>query len=469
MDPSTLNQKSPFPEGATAVQSRFFSFAVTLLLIIGIESSHGDTELVFDDETPSLLDGLQDGDSVTSGGITVTFSNVVVSDGGPTGDVEDTGILFSGIVDPTYTDVISVDLTFSHDVQISSYIIGGREDISVGRFVVLTGTNGMSAENTVPALSGSAFTEVLLPFDPGSIPVFKAGQPYTLSHNLPNDELSEELFNLEALFVRKVSPLTTKLVLTEGASGRVEFMADVGFRYSLRRLSILDQSSTEIGNLIGNGTEAFLSFDDSASDIDRAFFQVVREPIVRTAVAPAIFPAGSVAEVFFEDFSDEVLTMEAVSGDQIQIRFNGPEGDLLVLQGAEYVFENNDISGDVSLDVTLPQSTISDAQILAQLNAALSNPSSDLSVAVANLSDFPTEDDMEAVVDAVIEGFSGFFVDYDENNFFFIIREAELALDSTSQGSLTFGGPGLTLNNDNEVELVGVERSYSESVFARFR
>ena len=60
-----------------------------------VEPVHAEVTFVLDDQAPAFANGLNNGDVVSAGGIDLTFSNVVVSDGSSFGDVEDWGILLS--------------------------------------------------------------------------------------------------------------------------------------------------------------------------------------------------------------------------------------------------------------------------------------------------------------------------------------------------------------------------------------
>lgn len=162
--------------------------------------SAADSVFVLDDTSAALADGLSNGDTLTANGIDLTFSNVVVSDGSATGDVEGVGILISSLIDPGATDVVSFDISFSKNVEIKTYDIGSREDVTAGSFFTLSGINGTSGNNTIPA--GSLFTEQTFNFDAGTIPFFQAGQAYAFTHNLST--VSDSLFNLEELVVAEI-------------------------------------------------------------------------------------------------------------------------------------------------------------------------------------------------------------------------------------------------------------------------
>lgn len=185
---------------------------------VGVESASGEVIFVLDDQTPAFSDGLNNGDVVSSGGIDLTFSNVVVANGGLFGDVEDWGILLSSTTEVGLTDVISFDFSFSHDVQLQTYDIGARESVGSGRFFTISGSNGTSGENLIP--SGTSFTESTHNFMPGTIPYFEAGEVYSFTHNLP-DDATDPLFNLEQLVVTSVPEPGSVGLLAAGALAAV--------------------------------------------------------------------------------------------------------------------------------------------------------------------------------------------------------------------------------------------------------
>lgn len=162
--------------------------------------SNADMIFGFSNSTPSLTDGLDSGDSMTVGGVTLTFSNVVVADGSSSGDVESAGILLSSTNDVSLSDVISFDFSFSHDVQISDYSIGLHEDVPASSFFTISGVNGTSGNNSIP--EGTLFVEQTFGFDAGTIPVFLSGQSYSFTHNLPAD--GDPLFDLGGFTVTSV-------------------------------------------------------------------------------------------------------------------------------------------------------------------------------------------------------------------------------------------------------------------------
>jgi len=192
-----------------------------LLAIAFLNTSRASADIVFDLTTasPNLLNGLGNGDTVTSNGITLTFSNVVVSDGSATGDVENVGILLSSTDEAGLQDVHSFDFSFSHDVVVSQYTIGAREDVHSNSVFVVTRPNGTSGNNVIPA--GSQFTDSVHTFDEGTIPFLQAGQVYSFSHNLPNNASDDPLFNLRSFSVTAVPEPSSASLLLMGALGLV--------------------------------------------------------------------------------------------------------------------------------------------------------------------------------------------------------------------------------------------------------
>lgn len=177
--------------------------AVIAFSLLGLSNlmtaGQASSEIVLDDTT--LGQTVEAGETVTSDGVTMTVTSVVAADGGNSGTVEDWGILCGE--DATSTDVVSLDISFDVDVRITDYVIGAREDLPDGVFITISGSNGTSGSNAVPAFDGFTEQEVGLSFAEGTLTVLKAGEPYTLSHNLSNFA-GDPLFNLESLFVMPV-------------------------------------------------------------------------------------------------------------------------------------------------------------------------------------------------------------------------------------------------------------------------
>ncbi len=192
----------------------------TLTMISSLTTEVNGEIITFDSTVSSLSNGLNNGDSVTVGGITVTFTNAVITNGGSVGEVENSGILFSSSTEAGTSDVISVDITFNQNVQITSYEIGQREDVPTGRFFTLSGSNGVSGNNVIP--SGSTQTEISINFDTGTIPFIKAGESYTLSHNLPTDNENDPLFNLESLTVTAIPEISNWQKQTSPATQNIQ-------------------------------------------------------------------------------------------------------------------------------------------------------------------------------------------------------------------------------------------------------
>jgi len=110
-----------------------------------------------------------------TGPLSITFSNLIVSNGATEADIDFDGLFFSA--DTVFNEVLSVDLTFSITATILSVDIDST-GADPGMTFQLSGVNGTSGAIPVDATGD-------IPFDMGTIPVFLAGQPYTLTHNLP--------------------------------------------------------------------------------------------------------------------------------------------------------------------------------------------------------------------------------------------------------------------------------------------
>ncbi len=132
----------------------------------------------FADET------LDNGDSAIAGPFSITFTNVVTSDGLPGAQVDSDGIFFG--VDPFDFAVVSMDLVFGIDTVILSYDIDYvfLEDPTNTAAFMLSGVNGDSGWNDFDAISDFGF-------DMGTIPVFLAGETYSLTHNVSGIDVSQ--------------------------------------------------------------------------------------------------------------------------------------------------------------------------------------------------------------------------------------------------------------------------------------
>lgn len=197
-----------------AFTARVLVGLILTTMIHGVQAA--DTEIVLDDTT--LGGSVENGDSVSADGLTMTITNVVATDGSSSADVEGVGILCG--TDAMYTDMVSMEFSFNVDVRVTGYIIGGREDIPEGAYLTISGTNGTSNANLIPEFAGFTPTEIELPFSSGDLVVLKADQTYTISHNLSELAGGDPLFNLEALFV---TPVYTSID-EEGALITIEYV-----------------------------------------------------------------------------------------------------------------------------------------------------------------------------------------------------------------------------------------------------
>ena len=189
------------------VKRSFYAIALAAAIFLPA-GLNADIALLMDNTTPDLVDGLHNGDSVSASGITMTFLNVVVPNGGP-GEVGDWGILLSGANDPTIADVIQFDFSFNDDVYINTYDIGTWESIPSGSFFTISGPNGTSGNNLIP--EGDSMTEETYSFDKGSIAFFQEGETYTLTNNLL--AAGDPLFYLEQITVSVVPEPGSAFVL----------------------------------------------------------------------------------------------------------------------------------------------------------------------------------------------------------------------------------------------------------------
>jgi hypothetical protein len=145
---------------------------------------------------------VKDGETVTTNGVTMTIVNVLTGNGGNSGTVEQWGILCG--TEAGAEDVVSLDISFDVDIRITDYTIGAREDLPEGVFITISGPNGTSGQNEVPAFEGSTQEEIGLSFAEGDLTELKAGETYSLTQNLI-DVGGDPLFHLKSLSVTPVS------------------------------------------------------------------------------------------------------------------------------------------------------------------------------------------------------------------------------------------------------------------------
>jgi hypothetical protein len=206
---------------------------------------------------------------------------------------------------------------------------------------------------------------------------------------------------------------------------------------------------------------ALAGVERSYSDLANARFF---EPV------PATFGVGDTIDLQFPEDSNEFVQITAVPGGTLKVVVDPQGGHVALLEDATYVYNPNSVAGVTTLDASLPQATLSDAQILAQLDAEYADVNSDFRMAIDSLSANPTGSQIEAVVEAVINRFTGFFIEADDNNNFYFQRNALLTLDANLAGTLRFSGPGIILSSAGApFALAGVERSYEDLVTATFR
>ncbi len=111
-------------------------------------------------------------DSVTADGITITFTDVENYEGSSKVYVDGDGITLG----TSGQSASSFDITFDQNVIIDQYTVGYRNSGTTGA-LTLAGSNGTSGSNDMS-------TTGTFSFDAGSIPVFVAGQAYTLTHTI---------------------------------------------------------------------------------------------------------------------------------------------------------------------------------------------------------------------------------------------------------------------------------------------
>lgn len=183
--------------------------SITALIAIGSTVPANAITLDWDSAIPAFSnEEVNDGDQSISNGISVTFSNIVGADGSDFGNVDSDGIYFSS--DSRFSEVVQMSMTFNTNIVWVEYDIDFERANPSSGFVV-SGSNGTSGLN----LWGNRGR---FDFDMGTIPVFLAGETYTLTHNLTGRRFSQ----IDEIVV-SVAPVPLPMggVLLLGAIGAV--------------------------------------------------------------------------------------------------------------------------------------------------------------------------------------------------------------------------------------------------------
>ncbi|MGZ2256105.1 VPLPA-CTERM sorting domain-containing protein [Roseobacter sp. A03A-229] len=153
------------------ITALFCAFAITVL-----PAQAATVTLDLTENAPDFADrSLNNGDTVSDGPFSLTFQNIDANG-------RDEALLVGGsiILGRITGDLASVDLTFNIDTVIETYGIGVTDP---GTFQI-TGRNGTSGSNSLQKTGANTF-------DMGTIPVFRAGETYTLTHTVTGASLAE--------------------------------------------------------------------------------------------------------------------------------------------------------------------------------------------------------------------------------------------------------------------------------------
>lgn len=141
--------------------------------VLSLMGFAGSAHAITLDLDSDVLDGLLfDGEQSSSEGVTMTFSNVQASDGLPGVFVNDNGIAFANVG----SAASQLSFSFNVDVVIESFDVDFNFARNNQGFTI-TGPNGISGFNSLGRNGDIAF-------DAGSIGRFRAGEIYTLTHNV---------------------------------------------------------------------------------------------------------------------------------------------------------------------------------------------------------------------------------------------------------------------------------------------
>lgn len=140
-----------------------------LLTITGTSAATIDLDI---SDQSDFADGVLNAhDKAFDGGLTLTFTNIIGSDGLPGSYIGSNGIYLSN--DRHTFDAVSFDLVFSADTVLIGYDID-NERTRNGSFLI-SGSDGASGPNALYKTGRFAF-------DMGSLAYFAAGETYSLTH-----------------------------------------------------------------------------------------------------------------------------------------------------------------------------------------------------------------------------------------------------------------------------------------------
>ncbi len=170
---------------------RLLLAAIAAIGIGALASSAGALTIDIESgDQADLADGLlDDGDTAVSGPLTITFSNIVTSDGIPGALVDSDGIFFGR--DPFAFAVVSMDMTFSAPIVLTAYdidFIFPDPATDTATFQILgPGGTATGEMDFLPDIS----TGPRLPFDMGTIAFFAPGEIYTFIHTVKGEAVSQ--------------------------------------------------------------------------------------------------------------------------------------------------------------------------------------------------------------------------------------------------------------------------------------
>lgn len=205
------------------VKGMFSSLLSAGLLSLACAGTASAVSLPWDNS--AFTDGSVDnGDTVTAGGITATFDNIVAPGSAIYGTSDVDGIFFgdrvpfelNGYFYPQQA-VTSFDLTFDKNVVINSYTVSFvTSPVPAVATFALSGAGGATGDNSA-TVTGS------FSFNAGTLPVFLAGQTYDLSTVFTEGagSVTGDFFQVKSLDITEVPniPLPASLLLLTCALG----------------------------------------------------------------------------------------------------------------------------------------------------------------------------------------------------------------------------------------------------------
>jgi len=162
-------------------------------------------------------------------------------------------------------------------------------------------------------------------------------------------------------------------------------------------------------------------------------------------------------------YEDETYDLEIIGGQQLNYSVKAGNEEFFV-NGVPFTFKRD---GN-TINLNSPLTTLSDEGALEALNNQLGDTNSSLSQAVANLSDTPTDAELEAIIAAIDDANLGVILDYDGESNVFVVTRTELNGTFGGTGTLRVDGPVILLTDQNNLIYEGFNTGYTDNVTLQY-